>query len=209
MIKVEHSILGMCGTNTYYVYNDETKKALIIDPADEAEHIIGRVEKLGLTPVGILLTHGHYDHILALDEVRDHFNIKAYIGATEKEVLHDPEQNLTVFVYGRGMKKDADYYLKDGEEFTIEDFKIKAIEVPGHTIGGMSYYFPDSGLLFSGDVLFYESVGRTDFKGGNMSALIGGIQEKLFKLPDDTMVYPGHMESTTIGHEKKNNFYVR
>ena len=209
MIKVEHNIIGMCATNTYYVYDDTTKKALIIDPAGDHMRIFDRVKKLMIKPEGILLTHGHFDHILALDEVRKQYEIKAYIGLTEKEVLHDPSQNLTADFCGQGITKDADVYLTDGEVFEVAGFRIKAIEVPGHTIGGMCYYFMDYGILFSGDTLFCESVGRSDFKGGSASALIKGIREKLFVLPDETIVYPGHSESTTIANEKEYNPFIR
>lgn len=209
MIKVEHNIIGMCGTNTYYIYDEDTKKGLIVDPADEPERIIARVEKIGMEPMGILITHGHFDHVLALDDVRNHFGIKAYIGKTEKQVLSDPGANLTMGLMGTGKKWKADVYLNDGEEFAIGEFKIKALEIPGHTIGGMCYYFMDHGILFSGDTLFCETIGRTDFPGGSTMALINGIKEKLFTLPNETKVYPGHAESTTIYNEKKYNYMIR
>ena len=150
-----------------------------------------------------------YQKLLALDEVRERFNVKAYIGNTEKAVLEDPEANLTSGFMGEGRTFSADVYLKDGEEFEAGGFRIKAFEVPGHTIGGMCYYFMDEGVLFSGDTLFCESVGRSDFKGGSTFALIASIKEKLYTLPDDVKVYPGHSEATTIGHEKKYNPFVR
>ena len=160
MIKIEHNIIGMCATNTYYVYDDETKRGLIIDPAGDPVRIIERVARLQINVEGILITHGHFDHVLALDEVRERFNVKAYIGNTEKAVLEDPEANLTSGFMGEGRTFSADVYLKDGEEFEAGGFRIKAFEVPGHTIGGMCYYFMDEGVLFSGDTLFCESVGR-------------------------------------------------
>lgn len=209
MIKIEHNIIGMCATNTYYVYDDETKRGLIIDPAGDPVRIIERVARLQIIVEGILITHGHFDHVLALDEVRERFNVKAYIGNTEKAVLEDPEANLTSGFMGEGRTFSADVYLKDGEEFEAGGFRIKAFEVPGHTIGGMCYYFMDEGVLFSGDTLFCESVGRSDFKGGSTFALIASIKEKLYTLPDDVKVYPGHSEATTIGHEKKYNPFVR
>jgi glyoxylase-like metal-dependent hydrolase (beta-lactamase superfamily II) len=109
----------------------------------------------------------------------------------------------------QGYCTEADVYRKDGEEFEVEGLKIKALEVPGHTVGGMCYYFENSGIVFSGDTLFAESIGRTDFPGGSMSALINGIKDKLYTLPDDTVVYPGHAESTTIAREKKYNPFIR
>lgn len=208
MMKIQHSVLGMCATNTYYVYDDETKRGLIVDPADSPDTIIAKVDSLSMIPEAILITHGHFDHVLAMNKVREHYGIKVYAGLTEKQVLHDMAMNLTSS-FGMGQIFDADIYLKDGEEFETAGYHIKAIEVPGHTIGGMCYYFDKQGVLFSGDTLFCESVGRSDFPGGIASALCRGIKDKLFILPEHTKVYPGHMDETTIGNEIKYNPFCR
>lgn len=207
-MKIQHSVLGMCATNTYYVYDDETKRGLIVDPADSPDTIIARVDSLSMIPEAILITHGHFDHVLAMNRVREHYGIKVYAGLTEKQVLHDMAMNLTSS-FGMGQTFDADIYLKDGEEFEAAGYHIRAIEVPGHTIGGMCYYFDKQGVLFSGDTLFCESVGRSDFPGGSASALCRGIKDKLFVLPEHTKVYPGHMDETTIGNEIKYNPFCR
>lgn len=208
MMKIQHSVLGMCATNTYYVYDDETKRGLIVDPADSPDTIIAKADSLSMIPEAILITHGHFDHVLAMNKVREHYGIKVYAGLTEKQVLHDMAMNLTSS-FGMGQIFDADIYLKDGEEFETAGYHIKAIEVPGHTIGGMCYYFDKQGVLFSGDTLFCESVGRSDFPGGSASALCRGIKDKLFILPERTKVYPGHMDETTIGNEIKYNPFCR
>lgn len=207
-MKIQHSVLGMCATNTYYVYDDETKRGLIVDPADSPDTIIAKADSLPMIPEAILITHGHFDHVLAMNKVREHYGIKVYAGLTEKQVLHDMAMNLTSS-FGMGQVFDADIYLKDGEEFETAGYHIKAIEVPGHTIGGMCYYFDKQGVLFSGDTLFCESVGRSDFPGGSASALCRGIKDKLFILPEHTKVYPGHMDETTIGNEIKYNLFCR
>ena len=207
-MKIQHSVLGMCATNTYYVYDDETKRGLIVDPADSPDTIIAKADSLSMIPEAILITHGHFDHVLAINKVREHYGIKVYAGLTEKQVLHDMAMNLTSS-FGMGQIFDADIYLKDGEEFETAGYHIKAIEVPGHTIGGMCYYFDKQGVLFSGDTLFCESVGRSDFPGGSASALCRGIKDKLFILPEHTKVYPGHMDETTIGNEIKYNPFCR
>lgn len=207
-MKIQHSVLGMCATNTYYVYDDETKRGLIVDPADSPDTIIARVDSLSMIPEAILITHGHFDHVLAMNKVREHYGIKVYAGLTEKQVLHDMAMNLTSS-FDMGQTFDADIYLKDGEEFEAAGYHIRAIEVPGHTIGGMCYYFDKQGVLFSGDTLFCESVGRSDFPGGSASALCRGIKDKLFVLPEHTKVYPGHMDETTIGNEIKYNPFCR
>lgn len=208
MMKIQHSVLGMCATNTYYVYDDETKRGLIVDPADSPDTIIAKADSLSMIPEAILITHGHFDHVLAMNKVREHYGIKVYAGLTEKQVLHDMAMNLTSS-FGMGQIFDADIYLKDGEEFETAGYHIKAIEVPGHTIGGMCYYFDKQGVLFSGDTLFCESVGRSDFPGGSASALCRGIKDKLFVLPEHTKVYPGHMDETTIGNEIRYNPFCR
>ena len=208
MMKIQHSVLGMCATNTYYVYDDETKRGLIVDPADSPDTIIARVDSMSMIPEAVLITHGHFDHVLAMNKVREHYGIKVYAGLTEKQVLHDMAMNLTSS-FGMGQTFDADIYLKDGEEFEAAGYHIRAIEVPGHTIGGMCYYFDKQGVLFSGDTLFCESVGRSDFPGGSASALCRGIKDKLFVLPEHTKVYPGHMDETTIGNEIKYNPFCR
>lgn len=208
MMKIQHSVLGMCATNTYYVYDDETKRGLIVDPADSPDTIIAKADSLSMIPEAILITHGHFDHVLAMNKVREHYGIKVYAGLTEKQVLHDMAMNLTSS-FGMGQVFDADIYLKDGEEFETAGYHIKAIEVPGHTIGGMCYYFDKQGVIFSGDTLFCESVGRSDFPGGSASALCRGIKDKLFILPEHTKVYPGHMDETTIGNEIKYNPFCR
>ena len=208
MMKIQHSVLGMCATNTYYVYDDETKRGLIVDPADSPDTIIAKADSLSMIPEAILITHGHFDHVLAMNKVREHYGIKVYAGLTEKQVLHDMAMNLTSS-FGMGQIFDADIYLKDGEEFETAGYHIKAIEVPGHTIGGMCYYFDKQGVLFSGDTLFCESVGRSDFPGGSASALCRGIKDKLFILPEHTKVYPGHMDETRIGNEFKYNPFWR
>ena len=207
MMKIQHSVLGMCATNTYYVYDDETKRGLIVDPADSPDTIIAKADSLSMIPEAILITHGHFDHVLAMNKVREHYGIKVYAGLTEKQVLHDMAMNLTSS-FGMGQIFDADIYLKDGEEFETAGYHIKAIEVPGHTIGGMCYYFDKQGVLFSGDTLFCESVGRSDFPGGSAARIRESLHKLLGALPDDTAVYQGHDTCTTIGYEKRYNPFV-
>ena len=122
----------------------------------------------------------------------------------EREVLEDPAKNLTG-MSGKSLSLKADRFFKDGEEIRMAGFSIRVIHTPGHTAGGCCYYFPDEGVLFSGDTLFAESIGRTDFPTGSMGTLVRSIQEKLFGLPDETKVYPGHGEETQIRWEKRYN----
>ena len=130
--------------------------------------------------------------------------VKIYAGEAEKKFLLDTKSNLSKDM-GRPVTVTADVYLKDGEELDLDGIRIKVLATPGHTAGGVSYYFPEGGFLICGDTLFQESVGRTDFPTGSMSTLVRSVKEKLFTLPEETVVYPGHGDSTTIGHEKKYN----
>lgn len=209
MMRIDNDVIGICATNTFYVYNETTNEAIIIDPAGDYPRILNSLNKKGVTPVAILLTHGHFDHILAVDELRERFQIPVYAGIHEKEVLESPVKNLSEAFTGYGMVTHADHYLADGEVFTVAGYEITCIEVPGHTVGGMCYYIPSEEVLFSGDTLFCESVGRTDFPGGDGRALFLAIKNKLMVLPEETRVYPGHMDDTTIGYEKAYNPFCR
>lgn len=208
--------MGVCQTNCYFLYRDEAHDAIVVDPADKGANIYGALQKNGFRVTGILLTHGHFDHIWGLDALRDAANaaaeaegqepVKVYAGENERELLKSAEMNVSAAA-GRACSTYADVYVKEGQEITLAGMTCKVIATPGHTAGGVCYYFEEAGFLVAGDTLFAESVGRTDFPTGSMSTLVRSIQEKLFVLPEETKVYPGHGESTTIGHEKKYNPY--
>lgn len=208
-IKIGRMVLGVCQTNCYFVYREGEKEAIVIDPADYGEKIYGTLKQNGFQVVGALLTHGHFDHIWGWDDLReaaasDNNSIQLYASEQEKELLSDERKNVSKQA-GRAYAVNADVYVKDGEEITLAGMTCKVIETPGHTKGGCCYYFEEDGILLSGDTLFEESVGRTDLPTGSMGTLVRSIKEKLFILPDETVVYPGHGDSTTIGHEKKYN----
>lgn len=208
-VKIYHTVLGEIGTNCYVVANESVKKCIIVDPADQPEVIGDIADKCGCKPAAVLLTHGHYDHIMAAEAIKAKYNIKIYAGEYEKEVLLQPDKNLSGIMGRRQVSLNADEWLRDGDEPELADLKIKVLHTPGHTEGGVCYYIEEASALFSGDTLFAESVGRTDFPTGSMGKLINSIKSKLFLLPEETAVYPGHGDSTTIAYENRYNPYCQ
>ena len=206
-IKIEKMVLGMVQTNTWFVINEKTKELILIDPADDAGRIIRKIEADGLKLQGILLTHGHFDHIMGIDTLRREWSVPVYASALEQKVLTDANVNLSV-AYGAGYVFADAKFLEDGASLALAGYQIRMISTPGHTAGGCCYYIEEEEVLFSGDTLFAGSVGRTDFPTGSMSTLVRSVKERLLSLPEDTQVYPGHMEATTIGFEKENNPFL-
>ena len=201
-------VLGMVQTNTWFVINEKTKELILIDPADDAGRIIRKIEADGLKLQGILLTHGHFDHIGAVDDLRAYFKgVQCYAGEKEEKVLENGSYNLSAS-WAAALSIRADLLLRDKETLTLSGFKIKVIETPGHTKGGVCYYLSEEGVLFSGDTLFRTSVGRTDFPTGSMSQIVRSVQYLTENLPGDTVVYPGHQEITTIAYEQRFNPYL-
>ncbi len=207
-MKIGRIVMGVCQTNCYFLYEEGKSEVIFVDPADHGEGIYDKLEEAGFTVAGILLTHAHYDHIGSADKLRELSGAKIYACEDERKLCEDPDVNLST-MFGRKCTIAPDVYLKDGEEVTIAGMKFKMIATPGHTIGSCCYYFEEEGMLISGDTLFLESTGRTDFPTGSTSSIVRSIKEKLFVLPEDTKVYPGHNDATTIGHEKKYNPFVQ
>lgn len=207
MYKIDSRILGMVGTNCYMLCNMDIKECVLIDPADSQDEISRMIDESGCSLKGILLTHGHFDHIMAADAVRDKYGVKVYASCDEKNTLEQPHINLGE-AYGLKLSVKADVWHKDGEILKLAGFDIEALHTPGHTEGGSCYYIREIGVIFSGDTLFCGSVGRTDFPGGSMSEIVRSIKEKVMVLPDDTKVYPGHGEGTSVGYERENNPFL-
>lgn len=201
---VQNQVLGMVGTNTYFLMNRETKEMLLVDPADEAEAIEEKVSAMGGKPVAVLLTHGHYDHMLAADAVRKKYGIKVYVHELDEPVLEDAALNLSGF-WSSAYTMKADVLVKEGEELQLAGCRIRVLHTPGHTQGSACYYFPEQKFLISGDTLFFESYGRTDFPTSSAKDMQKSVRRLLAELPEDTAVYPGHQCSTSIDMEKRFN----
>lgn len=207
LLKCDFRVVGPIQTNCYFLYREDTKECMIIDPGYEADKIEAYVQKKQLHVAGILLTHGHFDHITAADEVRKKFQTKIYASGKEKELMADPRMNVSVMM-GESVSLKADVWLEDGQELEMLGETMRCILTPGHTGGGMCFYFPKACMLFSGDTLFQESVGRTDFPTGSSRELIRSVREKLLVLPEAVRVYPGHGLMTTIRDEQMFNPYA-
>lgn len=206
-MKVERFVTGIISTNCYLAINENTKQAVVIDPAACPKKILDYIREENLKIEAILLTHGHFDHIMGLDGFLEHFDVPVYVHEEEERVMNDPELNQSA-VYTSGYTFSGAKYVRDRQVLEFAGYLFEVLHTPGHTWGGCCYYIASEGVLFSGDTLFQNSVGRTDFETSSTSDLITSIREKLLKLPDETRVYPGHMGETLIGYERMHNPFI-
>lgn len=206
-MKVKTIVAGPIGVNCYIVKDEDTGIGVIIDPGGNAAEIIqtARLDKIQVKYV--INTHGHSDHIGANTEVCEAFGAKLLIHEADKKMLTDGRANLSFFMGMTIISKSADEYIKNGDVIEFGNCKLKVLHTPGHSEGGICLV--TDGIVFSGDTLFAESIGRCDFPGGSEITLIRSIKEKLMTLPDDTKVLPGHGPATTIGWERKCNPYLQ
>jgi glyoxylase-like metal-dependent hydrolase (beta-lactamase superfamily II) len=191
--------VGLMGANCYVIAFTKAKEACLIDPGGEPQRIEEFIRNRGLNLKFIINTHGHGDHILG----NGYFNVPVYIHKLEKDYLTDPKKNLSG-MYGLSVKlPEASKLLEDGDKVYLNDLEMEIIHTPGHTPGSISIKL--DGVVFTGDTLFAGGVGRTDLPDGDEETLFDSIKNKLFVLDDDTLVYPGHGDETTIGREKGTN----
>lgn len=202
---IDFTVLGSVGTNCYLFMDEQSGKGFIVDPADNAVAIENMIERNKCIPEAVLLTHGHYDHILAATAIKEKYNINIYASEHEADILKEPQLNLSSAMGGEPVSLKADVLLKDGVILELAGTQVTVIHTPGHTKGSSCYYIKEAGVLFSGDTLFAESVGRTDFPTGSMRQITESVKEKLFVLPEETVVFPGHGEGSSISHEMKYN----
>lgn len=209
MLKVTILPLGPIQTNCYIV-QDPTNHCLIIDPGEENAKLIHEINELGLRPVAILLTHGHFDHIGAVDAVRNTFEIPVYIHESEQDTLTSPEANGSTRYPGLPLVKNAaaDHLITEEGMMEIGPFTFEVRHTPGHSVGSVSFIFQEDQFAIVGDTLFRESIGRTDLPGGETNTLLASIQNKLLTLKEDMILYPGHGPYTTPAYEKVRNPFL-
>ncbi len=199
--------VGLLRSNSYIVYDEVSREAVIIDAGDDAWKILATIQRNRLKPKAIYATHCHFDHVMAVDDLKQALNIPFYIHSSELEILAVNKEMVRSFL---GIEISdppfPDGYVEEGQVIEVGGERIKVIHTPGHSPGSVCYY--GENLLFSGDTLFKGSVGRTDGPGGDPVKLANSIVNKLFKFPDSVDVLPGHGPATTLGWEKKNNPFV-
>ena len=206
MLKVAKLVVGQIQENTYVVYN-EVNKALVIDPGDDADRIIAWIKENGWEPEAILITHTHFDHVLAVDSVRDEFGIEVYVHEIESETFQTPNRNMqpsTVVV-----NRPADHLWSELGEYTVGSFTFDIALIPGHSPGHVVYTFKEDGFVICGDTVFNGSIGRTDTPGGDLQTLLVGIARDILTLPGDFVLFPGHGAPTTVSQEIQSNPFLQ
>ena len=209
-MKIDYLILGGYQTNCYILRNDDSARdCIIIDPGLEAGELLDFLDEQKLNPVAVVLTHGHPDHAAGVGALRKSFpDIKVCIHKLDADMLTGQQSNFRLLMGGTSETGPADVLLDEEGVIEKADIKLHVLHTPGHTSGGICLYSEEEGIVFTDDTLFADSVGRTDL-GGNMPQLIKSIREKLFTLPDDTNVFPGHGPLTTIAQEKAHNQFLK
>lgn len=200
-------VLGPIENNNYLLIDEEAKEAVLFDCTEQSAEIDDVLKEYGADLKYILLTHGHFDHILGINAFKEKYpNCKVLVHENDKELMDKVEEFSEKFGLPKAQVQSVDGLLKDGDIIKFGSKEIKVVHTPGHTQGGVCYLVDD--LIFTGDTLFYEAVGRTDLPGGNFNQLKSNIETRLFTLDSNIKVYPGHGISSTIGHEKENNQFL-
>ena len=200
--------VGPVAENTYIFRRDGSDRALIVDPGDEADKLLAAIDQLGVALDGILLTHTHFDHVGAVAPVARATGAEVWVPEIEKFVLEDINSFVPWPGFGPFESYDAEHTLRGGEKLELAGYEIDVIFTPGHSPGHVTFSIPDEEAIFSGDVLFQGSVGRTDLPGGDWGTLLESIRTLVDSLPEGTSVYPGHMGLTTLGAERASNPFL-
>ncbi len=199
--------LGVFGVNNFLIHSIDSKKAILIDACDDAQSILAKISELNLDLVCLINTHGHGDHIAGNEEIIRQTGAKLMIHPLDEPYLTNPGLNLSSFMGIELNSPPPDRLLNEGDTVELDDIRLEVLHTPGHTPGNITLVSGD--VAFVGDVIFRESIGRTDFPGSSHPQLIETIRTKIYTLSDDTVLYNGHGPETTVGHEKKYNPFVR
>ncbi|MDF1544633.1 MAG: MBL fold metallo-hydrolase [bacterium] len=208
-MEIETAVVGSYAVNCYLAWDARSGQGIIVDPGDDGPLIAEAVSQLGFKPVGILLTHGHLDHIGAVRELMEKWSLPLYAGRNEVPLLIDPEANMSALTGHPRSTPEPDFLLDDEQPFRMGPLEFRALATPGHSPGGICILHETSGTLFCGDTLFAGSIGRTDFPGCSHQQLIKSIEEKILTLPDSIVCLPGHGPQTTVGAERVNNPFLQ
>ena len=207
-MKLQTIVVGPFQVNCYLYWDETSGDGVIIDPGDDDSRIVGAVERAGFTPKAILLTHGHGDHIAAVGPVKEKFDVPLYVGRGEESLLKNPSENVSALIGHPIVAPDPDHLVADNDLVQVGAIELRVLATPGHSPGGVCYLDERQGICFSGDTLFWGSIGRTDFPGCSHERLIQSIREKILTLPDSVVCYPGHGPETTVGGERVNNPFL-
>ncbi len=207
-MNIEARVTGFIEENCFFVSHPDTRETVIIDPGDDASQLAARLRETGAVVVAYLLTHGHVDHITALAGLSAIHPAPVHIHPRDAEWCFSPRNNLPGFYEAPDKPKAPIVHVSEGQILPLAGARWTVIETPGHTPGGVCYQLEDDHALFVGDTLFRGSAGRTDLPGGDSRTLTASLR-KLAALPDDLVVYPGHGDPTTIGHEKRHNYFMQ
>lgn len=199
--------VGSFETNSYILYDKKTKEGVIIDPGFSGKEILKLIREENINIRYIILTHGHGDHIGAVNYLKEELNVKIVSHKYEKELLQDSKKNMSSIMGLGNITIEPDFLVEDGNVLKLSNINLEIIHTPGHTKGGISIKVKDH--IFTGDTIFQGSIGRTDFIGGNMEDIIYSIKNKLLVYDNSTILLPGHGENTTVGYEKKYNPFIR
>ena len=205
-MKIDVVAVGGYQANCYLVYDPAAGEAILVDPGSDADKIIQMITQAGVKVGAIVNTHGHVDHIGANDGVSNYANVGVAIHQADAAMLANPSLNLSMFTGEETSQAGPRRLLQDGDEIAVVGVQLKVLHTPGHTPGGICLL--GDGFVLTGDTLFNSSVGRSDFPGGSHQQLIASIKAKLMTLPEDTIVYPGHGPSSTIGYESQHNPFL-
>lgn len=207
-VAVHQFRLGPLRNNCYLVWDEVSRTGVIVDPPLPTPEIVEAVRKRRLTIPWVLITHGHFDHVIGVRFLLDELGAKAAMNPEDRPFLDEPSSHRAAR-FGLALETFEFTPLTEGRGFALGETEMLTIHTPGHTPGGVCFSLPQAKLLFTGDTLFHRTVGRTDLPGGDTAAIERSIREKLYTLPDDTRVFPGHGRPTTIGQEKRENPYVK